>query len=198
MKYLKNLGIAVTATMAMTASTTGSASATTLEVNGVKQSAAVTVSTSLKPGSSSVDSSTDSSFATTCTASTFHGSTTVFTGASVTLLLSGMTFSSCTPNGPRVVHKPGTLSITHIAGTTNGTVTMSGSEVTIPTPFTTITCKFNNTHLGTLTGATTATNPGSHAILDVNAVLNCGFLLPSWKWTATYVVTTPTGLGVVG
>lgn len=195
MNYLRIVGIAVTAAMAITASIAGTASATTLEVNGVAQTGAVTVSASLVPGSSSVDSNTDGSLSNTCTESTFHGSTTVFTGAALTLPLSGMTFSSCAR--ARVVDKPGTLSITHIAGTTNGTVTMSGTELTISSPLGTITCRFSSTHIGTLTGATTVSNPGPHAKLDVFAVLNCGFVLPSWKWTATYVITTPTDLGVV-
>ncbi|HEX6204942.1 MAG TPA: hypothetical protein VFZ29_03950, partial [Solirubrobacterales bacterium] len=79
-----------------------------------------------------------------------------------------------------------------IPGTTNGTVFSEEAEITVGSPFGTLNCKTNaGVDLGTLTG----TKEG-HATIDVNAVLNCGFLMPSATLKGTYTVTSPTGLGV--
>lgn len=45
--------------------------------------------------------------------------------------------------------------------------------------------------LGTLTGVAIG-----HATLELKAVMNCGFLVPSALWGGTYVITSPTGFGV--
>jgi hypothetical protein len=34
--------------------------------------------------------------------------------------------------------------------------------------------------------------------MDINAVVNGGSFVPTAKWTRSYIVTSPTGLGVVG
>ncbi|MDQ2631223.1 MAG: hypothetical protein M3Y75_09695 [Actinomycetota bacterium] len=190
MKFLKMLGLAAVAAMALTAFTAGSASATTLEVGGVTQNKAVTIEASLASGTSAVLSRTDGSLANTCTTSTVKGSTTVFTGTTVTGPISSLTFSNCTR--PVTVHKAGTLHVAHIAGTTDGTVTSSGAEVTVGSPFGTLTCV---TGTGVDIGRLTGKAAGS-ATMDINAVLNCGFLVPSAKWAGTYTITSPAGLGV--
>ena len=96
-----------------------------------------------------------------------------------------------------MVHNAGKLEVTSTGGT-NGSVASEEAVVTVGTPFGTVTCNTGaTTTIGTLTGATTTGNPGAHAIMDINAVLNCGFLLPSAKWEGTYTVTSPTDLGVV-
>jgi hypothetical protein len=108
----------------------------------------------------------------------------------VTGALSSLTFGSCTR--PVTVHKAGQLYVEHVAGTTNGTVFSENTEVTVGTPFGTVNSKTGaGTDIGTLTGV----NSGS-ATLDINGVLNCGFLLPSALWGGTYVVTSPAGFGV--
>jgi hypothetical protein len=191
MKYLKILGLAAVAAMAMTAFTAGSASATTLEVGGVKKTTNTAITASLQSGSSAVLSRTDGSFANTCTASHVDGETTVNTGAAVSGPIKTLTFTNCTR--PVSVHNPGSLSVTHTSGT-NGTVSSSGAVVTVGSPFGTLNCQTGaSTHLGTLTGTG---NLAAHATLAIDAVINCGFLVPSAVWKGTYVVTTPTGLGV--
>ncbi|HEX6204349.1 MAG TPA: hypothetical protein VFZ29_00890 [Solirubrobacterales bacterium] len=192
MKYLKMLGIAAVAAMSFMAFAASSASATTLEVGGVTQNGAVTITGSLDE--SVILARTDGSFANTCTKSHFHGTTTKFTKP-VTGPLSSLTFEGC--ERPVTVHKPGALEVVHIAGTTNGTVFSESAEVTSGSPFGTLNCKTGETtHIGTLTAATTATNPTVHATVDVNAVLNCGFLVPSATWKGSYWITSPTELGV--
>jgi hypothetical protein len=54
-----------------------------------------------------------------------------------------------------------------------------------------VTADGTGTDVGTLTGVKEGT-----ATMDINAILNCGFFLPSAKWQATYTVTNPANLGV--
>ncbi|HEY5943195.1 MAG TPA: hypothetical protein VIT89_10080 [Solirubrobacterales bacterium] len=192
---LKALGLAAVAAMALTAFTAGSASATTLEVGGVKQNKAVTLEGSLKAGTSTLWMRTDGSFANTCSGSTVKGSTvTPFTGTTLTGPSSSLSFPIC--DRPATAHKAGTLHVESIAGTTDGTVSSSGTEVTVGSIFGTLNCKTSSgVDIGTLTG--TDGTPSTHAEMDINAVLDCGFLVPSASWKGTYVVTSPTGLGVV-
>jgi len=203
MKYLKMLGLAAVAAMALMAVTAGSASATTLEIGGVTQNASVTITASLKAGTSAILKDTAGISSNTCTASHVHGSTTsadragvtvdnAYTGDSLTGPLTpgagGLSFSGCARE-PVTADATGELHITWTSGT-NGTVTSSGAEVTTGSPFGTLNCKTNaGTHLGTLTGVA-----AGNATMDINAVLSCSGI--SSKWEATYSVTTPSGLGV--
>jgi hypothetical protein len=191
MKYIKMLGLAVVAAMALMAVAAGSASATTLEVGGVTQTASVTLEASLKSGSSAVLRDTANSTVDTCTTSTVTGKTeSPFTGTTVGGKAT-VDFKNCTHT--TTVDAGGTLTVEH-AGGTNGTVRSSGASVTVQsTAFgATLNCTTNNTHLGVLGGV-----KEGHASLKVNALVNCGFLVPSAKWEAEYTVTKPTGLGVV-
>jgi hypothetical protein len=211
MKYLKMLGLAALAAMALMAVTAGSASATTLETAGVTQNKSVAISASLTAGTTLVLKNTSGTSENTCTKATLSGSTTSsttagktthnsYTGEQLTGPITALQFGEdakgkgCTHEV--IVHKAGTLHIKHIAGTTNGTLTSSGAEVTsFSTAFGTfLTCKTGEgTTLGTLTGTGDHTK---HATVTVNAVLNCGFVVPSAKWEGSYTVTSPTGLGV--
>jgi hypothetical protein len=68
------------------------------------------------------------------------------------------------------------------------------AEVTVLTPLfeAEVNCKtLERTDLGTVTGV----QEGS-ATMDINGVLNCGFLLPSATLKGSYYITSPTGLGV--
>ena len=192
MKYLKMLGLAAVAAMALTAFTAGSASATTLEAEGSAKSSAVTISASLQKESSAVLRTTGGLFANTCLGSTAHGtSASPFSGASVGGPLSSLTFTSCSEEKV-VVDNAGSLSIAWTSGT-NGTVTSKEAVVTVPSPFGTLNCKTGTgTDIGTLTGAASATG---HATMDINGVINCG-IVPSALWQGTYTVTSPTGFGV--
>lgn len=203
---LKMIGLAALSALTLMAIAASASATTTLEIGGVTQNGPLTLTMSLTPGTSSITSRTDGSLANTCTQSHMHWNTTVYTGTVVTgpltghthqektegrLPSDGMSSSGCTR--PVTVHDPGTLEIDNI-GNTNGTVFWENGEVTKSTPLGTVTCKSGETtHLGVLTGTASG-----HATLHIDAVLNCGFILPSAKWTATYTVTSPTGLGVSG
>jgi hypothetical protein len=206
MKITKILGVVAVAAMALMAFAS-TASATTLEIGGVKQTGPVTIHATLEPGTTALLSATGGGLANTCTESTVHGETTSpFTGTTVkgpitdkvvegTTVVNGLSFSKCTKE-TIVVDLGGELSIENIAGTTNGTVRSIGAKVTVPSFFGALTCvtaASPGTDIGTLTGKAKTTE---HATMDINAVLNCGFFLPSAKWEGFYTVTTPTGLGV--
>jgi hypothetical protein len=181
------------------------ASATTLEKNGVKVTTNSTIHATLEAGTSLVWSSTGGGLANTCTASTIGGTTTNATGTTVGGPLSIWTFEFCREDqtgGPVVVDTPGSLSIENIrnknengeeVATTNGTVRSIGTKVTTPSlfgPLTCITAASPGTDIGTFTG-----KASGNATLDINAVLNCGFFLPSAKWEAKYEVTSgPNGV----
>ncbi|MDQ2630073.1 MAG: hypothetical protein M3Y75_03720 [Actinomycetota bacterium] len=195
MKHLKMLGLAAVAAMAMAAFAASSVSATAIEVEGQTWNESVAISASLASGTSAVLSRTDGSLANTCTVSDVKGDTeSPFTGTTVTGAVDSLSFNSCTR--AVTVHKAGTLHVAWIEGTTDGTVSSSGAEVTVGSPFGTLNCKTGSgVDLGRLTG--TDGTPSVHAELHVNAVLNCGFLVPSATWKGTYTITSPTWLGVV-
>lgn len=189
MSYVKMLALAAGATMALMAFAVGSASATTLEIKGVTRNESIKLTGGLAPETSMVMRNTSGSTLGSCSSGSGTGSTATFTGASVIGAGSESSYS-CT--APVTVDKAGTVSITHISGTTNGTVISSGAEVTISSGFGTLNCKSNEgTHVGVLTG-----KASGQAVLDVSAVVNCGFLLPSAKVEGTGVITSPEGLGV--
>lgn len=215
MKHLKTFGLAALAALAVTASLgASSASATTLEIGGVKQNQTITMTWSLEPGTSSLTSLTSGGFANTCKQSHAHKYSTspftaetritgTFTGHTThdkstgQLPSDGLSFSECTR--PVTVDDPGTFAVEHIAGTTNGILYSENMHVTEGTPIGTITCTTPaaGTKLGTITGKSGTVEGDRHATLDINAVLNCGFLAPTVIWQAVYYVTSPTGLGVV-
>lgn len=192
MNYLKSLVPTAMAIAAMAMLIPGSASATTLEIGGVAQNGAVVLEASLAAGTSMLVKDTTNNFVDTCTGSTFKGTTEApFTAATVTSALNAMTFTGCSHK--TIVGKAGKLHIAWTAGT-NGTVTSSGAEITVETTLLGIsaTCKTGaGVTLGTLTGVA-----AGHATLDVNAVLNCG-IAGTKVLTATYTITSPTGLGIV-
>jgi hypothetical protein len=190
---LKSLIAAVAAVAALLACASA-ASATTLEVKGLKQAGAVTVKASLKQGTSILQTDTEANQINTCTTSLLEGSSTVFTGTTVTAPLSTLSYSNCTEGNPTIDSR-GSLTVERIGTTTNGTVRWSGLKWTTPSVFGVLTCQTAaspGTDVGTLTGVATG-----QATLDINAVLECT-LFGSEKWTGTYTVTSPEGLGVTG
>jgi len=195
MKFTRILGVAAIAALALTFAST--ASATTLEIGGVKQTGSVTFKATLKSGTSALLSDTGGFFANTCTTSTIEGKTTTFTApgtspiaGALPVLSWGTTATPCKEGNPTVV-KSGTFTISWIKGTTNGTFVSDNGHWTVPTALGSLTCTTpeGGTDLGVLTGVASG-----NATLDINAVLNCTVSL---KWTGTYTVTSPTGLGVV-
>jgi hypothetical protein len=186
MKFTKILGVVAVAALALMAFAS-TASATTLETNGVKQSGSVTLEATLK-GSATL-SSTAGAFANTCNASTVKGATSTTTGATVSGNISALSFTSCTHEKVKV-NSMGSLSVERIGETTNGTVRSNGASVTVPvTVFGSIvevTCTTSNTDIGTLTGTASGT---SSTHITINAILSCSGLLPTAKWIGTYVIT---------
>jgi hypothetical protein len=191
MKYVKMLGLAVVAAMALMAFA-GSASATVLtspagtQYKGEIQASAES-SLLLKAGFANI----------TCTESNVAGTPTNFGGAASTVSgpISTLTFNVC--NATVHVLKKGTLEIHTIGAGPNGTLTSSGAEVTVSTAGTSCTYGTNNTDIGTLTGSKTT---GKTATMDIKASLTKtagGFLCASpAAWEGSYVVTKPDYLDV--
>jgi hypothetical protein len=184
MKLNKILGLVAVAALALMAFAS-TASATTLETNGVKQSGAVTLEATLS--GSAILKSTTGSFANTCSESTVKGTTSVFTGTTASGNVSSLTFENCTHEAI-VVNSKGNLSVERIGSTTNGTVRSSGAsvllEVTVLNFLVGTTCTTSNTDLGTLDGVSAGATK-----ITINANLTCSGLLPSANWAATYVIT---------
>lgn len=188
---LKLLGFALSA-LALMAIGAGTASATTLEVGGATKNESIEIQASLEIGESLKWTNTAGTVLTnTCTSSQLIGGTvSPFTGAIVSGPFGVMSFTNCVRTV--TVHKAGSFTIEHIAGTTNGTVRSVGAEITVGSPNGTMNCKTGEgTHIGTLTGV-----GAGAATLHINAVLNCGFLDPSTLWRGSYWITSPAGLGV--
>ncbi|HSS41584.1 MAG TPA: hypothetical protein VLK37_03435 [Solirubrobacterales bacterium] len=190
MKYLKMLGLAAVAAMALMAFAAGSASATTLATSGVAVNSSETIVATLASGTSALLKDSAGTTTDTCTTSEVKGKTTVFTGTP-SGPIETLTFGNCTHT--TTVLAKGTLSVTNIAGTTNGTVSSANAEVTVVSTAFGISavCKTGTgTDIGTLTGVKTG-----KATMDINGKISCG-ILGSSTWTGTYTVTSPENLGV--
>jgi hypothetical protein len=193
MKYIKILGLAAVAAMALMAFV-GSASATELYSGATTLGKDTTISASLS--GSSVLSSGGSTL-NTCTGGKFAAKITDPGGPTATVKgsLETIDFENCA----NVVHTEtlGTLEVHHITGTKNGTVRASGTV--IGNTIFGVNCRYESgtgLDLGTLTGATSG-----DAVFDVNATVKGAagnsFLCPGTaNWTATFLVTSPTPLHV--
>jgi hypothetical protein len=192
MKYIKMLGIAAVAAMSLMAFA-GSASATELFSGATTLKAPVAIKASLQTGATANLTDTAGNPIDTCSGSEVTGSTTATQAAT----LSGaatVAWSGCTQVTKTL--KGGTLTISHIAATTNGTVTSDAAEVTISVFG--VSCVYGTgagKDLGTLVGSTTKT-----ATLNINVIVNevgSQFLCPDTaKWVANYQVTSPDPLHV--
>ena len=198
MKFTKILVVVAVAALALMAFA-NSASATTLATKGVPENASVTIEATLAPGASALLTDTSVLYLNTCTTSTVKGNTvspfTVADPGTIGGPVTTLSWSNCTEGNPVVEEKEGkklngTLSVQHIAGTTNGTVRSSGAAVNVPTPVGLITCSTNNTDMGTLNG-----KKEGHATFTINAVLSCT-VVGTAVWSGTYTITSPTNLSV--
>lgn len=189
MDQLKKLGMAALGAMALMAIVAGTASATTFETTGITENGEITVTASKKSGTSGVLSRTDGSLANTCTSEHVHYRTTSYTPVP-RAPVQQWALAGCTR--PVTVDQAGEFSFELIAGTTNATVISSNAEITVSTPFGTVNCKTGTgTDLGVLIGVA-----AGNASMEINSVLNCGFLLPSASYVSKWVITGPHGLGV--
>lgn len=193
MKHLKMLGLAALSAMAlMSIGGVGAASATTLEVGGLTKNESVVLTLSYKAGTSGITRDTFGFSTNTCTGSHAKGkAASPFTGSIVTGPVEELSYSGC--EHTITVHSPGQLYIEWTSGT-NGRVYSENTELTMFSTIhgTHLPCRTGTgTPIGTLTGVA-----AGQATIDINATLNCGPHLSSAKWLATYIVTSPDGLGV--
>lgn len=218
MKYLKMLGLAAVAAMALMAFGAGTASATKLCTTtdtpdcsaGWAYGVGTTIHATLKSGTTAKlwnDPKGESPLV-TCTGSTVKGSISNAggTGSTVSGPLdtttnaeekhTGLTWSGCSTTVDTITTEGsiGELEIHWIEGTHNGTVTSKGTDVTVN--IFGVTCTYGSgagLDLGTLTG-------GTEPILSINTTVNKvagGFLCPGHAiWEAEYVVTEPHALFV--
>lgn len=199
MKHLKMLGlaaVAATALMALVGAATASAETTELFSEGSTVNANTVIHASLEGGTSAVLTDTSEGLTDTCEESTVSGKTTNATGATVVGNIEALNWGKCTWPTSTIIK--GSLTITRITGTNNGTVLGTGSEVTVKA-FNLVDCFYGtetDTHLGVLDGAA-----AGHSKMTVSAVINeqteKKVLCPDTTfWKATYLVTSPTGLSV--
>lgn len=194
MNKLKRLGFAAIATLSLLGiAGASSASATTLELAGSAQNKAVSIEATLTAGSSLILKDESGTTTDTCTSSEIKATTGTFTGASpIGGPVSTLSFAKCTHT--TTVLKSGRLLFTWDTAGTNGTVWSSEAEWTVQSTFfgSSSVCKSGvGTKIGTLLGV-----KSGHASILTNGKINCG-ILGSAALTASYTVTSPTGLGIV-
>ena len=199
MKHVKMLGLAVVAAAALMAFVgAGTASATKLCESG-QTTACVTAVGSGKTLKFSAEETVKltgpfSLLIDTCLKSTVEGPTTSAGGGAgvpVTGSVEVLTFEECTR--PTTVGPKGTLSVSSIAGTDNGTVSSSGATVTIHEIPGFGTCSFitaaAGTDIGTLTGSTTKAATFDIAATIPSETSGC----PSGTWSGKYIATEAAG-----
>jgi hypothetical protein len=194
MKYAKMFGLAALAAALMAFVAAGTASATELDnatgmvTTGSTISAVNEGTVVLHPPIGDIE----------CNKSLVSGKTTNTGGASETVKgnIESLTFENC--NATVTVLKKGTLEI-HSSGSNNGTLTSSGTEVTVN--YLGFHCIFStsSTDIGTLTGSKTT---GKTATFDISATIprtggTSGFFCGSTaQWTGSYEITNPDTLNV--
>lgn len=199
MKYLKMLGLAAVAAMALTVFLgAGSAAGTVL----CKVSTATTgcsgsgqdysLSTTIEASSlgTGVLATIPGTVLDECINSTIKGKTTR-TGSStetVTFTIEELNWGTCTKTTDTI--KNGELEIHWISGTDNGTVTDIGTEWTVFTVFGT--CGFTVSDIGTLVGG----NPAKISIVQVVVKRTFGLCPSEELWTDEFAITNPKPLYV--
>jgi hypothetical protein len=192
MRYLKMLGLAALAAMALTAIVgVGSASAGTAwqtTADGTKHTLAVgtTLEASLAAGTSAILKDSNNTTIDTCTGSGVKGKIEANTNTAASGAISSLTFSGCSHKTN--VIKAGSLSIDG-----SGSVTSIGAEVTVESTVFGASC-IAKTGAGTKIGTVTdAVNSTSAATMHINGSIPMG-LCGTASWTGTYLVTKPLGL----
>jgi hypothetical protein len=208
MKYLKMLGLAAVAAMALTAFLgASSASATVLcktslttgcHAAGWAYPSGTTIDASVESGTKATLETLGGLIRDECSESTVKGSTTTTGSSSETIKgtveTANLSFGGCTATTD--VLEGGELEVHWIAGTDNGTLTAKKFQVTVVIGGES--CIYGTgttgTDLGTVTG-------GSMATIDVSATVtkqagsgaNC---TSTSNWTAKYTVTSPEPLTI--
>ena len=197
MKLVKMFGLAVIAAAALMAFVgAGTASATTLTCNGATCPAGTLITAEaeskvvLHPPFGSIE----------CSKSHVEGKTNNAGSAAETVngSISTLSFSEC--NATVTVLTKGALEIHAISGTSDGTVTSNGTEVTVEYLGFHCIFKTSNTDIGRLTGSNTTKT--EHATFDISATIprtggrSGAFCGSTAQWTGAYKITTPTKLNV--
>jgi hypothetical protein len=213
MKYLKMLGLAAIAALALTAFGAGSASAAThlcstntSPCTGTIYGAGTALSGKLKAGTNAV--LTNSLDQVTCTSSSVSGEITEATNGAgnVTGKFTSVTFTGCTDqNGSNCTVETKNLPW-HAEGTTEGTKSNGNGKLDVKSNGTGspeakvvcggfLSCTFG-TELATL--GVTGGNPAFIKAAGINLGLISGFFCPSSAtWDAEYEVTAPKPLYVI-
>jgi hypothetical protein len=192
MKYIKMLGLAVVAAAAVmaflgasTASATTVCKTTTTPCGSQASEIAgeLVGSATLENGNEVLD---------TCTGSKIKGKvSSQGAGIPASGKISSLTWESCT--NPTSTLTLGELAVHHITGTENGTLTASGTEVTVQGIFG-VSCTYgagSGITLGTVKGG----SPASITISTKVKKTAGSFVCPSEPtWTAEYKVTSPSPL----
>jgi hypothetical protein len=197
MNKLKSFALAAAVVAAFMAFAVASASATELYTKAGKLTVGSTIAseaegtTTLHPPFGDIE----------CKKSTVSGKVSNAGGATETVSgnIEALTFTEC--NATVTVVQKGSLEIhtRETSATGNGTLTSTGSEVTVEFIGTHCIFKTNGTDIGTLTGSTAT---GGNATLDIEATIPrtggrsgvfCG---STAQWTGSYKVTNPSDLGV--
>jgi len=193
MKYLKTLGLAAIAAMALMAFVgAGTASATTLNNGTETLKTGSAIASSLITGTSADLKDTTGATIATCTGSSVSGKTTNETGEKVNGNIESLTWTGCSQTTDTLAN--GTLSIKR-TGENEGEVSSKGFTVTLG--IFGVTCTYGSGEgikIGFVKG-------GSRARWIIKTVLRLfggGFLCPSTAaWEAEYEVTTPATLNIV-
>lgn len=201
MKYVKMLGLAAIAATALMAFVASSASATTLYSGTTKLPKGTEIVASLAKGGTYTLTATNGESLDTCTAGTVSGKTNQESATEITgeaAVSWGESGTECAKTTDTL--KGGTIGITWIKGTINGTVKSYGAEVTVGGIFG-VSCVYGTeatgTDLGELKGVTGEKEDATLAINTPVLLKSGGFLCPpSAIWKANYVVTSPTPLHV--
>jgi len=201
MKYVKMLGLAAVAAMALTAFVgAGTASATVLcSTNtspcpaGQKWPTGTQIEFTVTQNTSAGWLTTEAEEISTCTGGKLKGEITNAGSATeaVKIKVSEDTWNGCT--FPTISLELGSLEVTNISGTSNGTIKMSSKF-----RFTMNTIFFGSCVYGSSTGIEFGTLTGGAsgvAGINVIAVLGegSGICCPSAKWSEHYTLTSPSG-----
>jgi hypothetical protein len=178
----------------MLAFTANSASATTLEVNGVTQNNSLSLLLTEKSGTTEIIKDDGGFSETTCTGTEMEAKTeSPYTASAVQAKVSKLAFTGCTHSV--AVIKPGRIRIIWTSGTTNASMLWLDFEWAVVSTIFGVKCNVKSESAvaaGTLTGVSSG-----NAIWDLNMGLNMG-VCGNGSLTGTWAMTKPSGLGVEG
>jgi hypothetical protein len=207
MKYVKILGLAAVAAMALMAFVGASTASATVLCHTTTTPCTEKWKTGteprfvVRPGTAGIWTDTSGNVVAKCPEGELRGTITNAGSSTETVKTSvepsGFTWPKVEGCISTVTVEGGTLEIHAISGTDNGTVTVSGFKITIYVQAFGVSCfyGFSTSDLGTLTG-----NGSGSAILDINTLFfkkEGSVLCPTdLKWTEEFTQEKPVGTGL--